>query len=181
MIRRLARVTAFFIAATIAFFSVIHLNADASTSRNEQTRIAIPALDILAPVVSIYPRNFEDGSSTWDTSSLTMNVGRLVGLPSFGQGGNIVLGGHSELDRGQADIFHELDRLQPGDIVTIEKGHEIFQYQVREVGKVALDDLSILSPSQSEILTLMTCDTSSYDDMDGSYNSRVVVIAERIR
>lgn len=145
--------------------------ADTSTS------IVIPSLGVDAPIVSIGLKTYPDGNVTWDTSKLGTKVGHLDGTPWFGQGGNIVLGGHSELARGQASVFINLHNTQVGDVITVNADGAQLLYTVTEVKVVEENDLSILYPTSGERLTIMTCDTTSY--ANGNYGRRVVVIAER--
>lgn len=144
------------------------------------TGISIPSIGVEAPITSVYIRQFADGSVTWDVSALSMNVGHFDGTAWFGQGSNVVLGGHSELARGQADVFYQLDRVGVGDeIIVWVDGSEI-RYRVTETRTVSAADISILYPTNGERLTIMTCDLGSYNASNGSYSGRIVVIAERI-
>ena len=140
--------------------------------------ISIPSIGVDASIVSIGIRSFPNGEVTWDTTQLTNEIGFLQGTSWFGQGGNIVLGGHSELADRVPTVFYELDRVAIGDeiIVTVD-GTEV-RYVVTDVFNVNYRDLSILYPSNSERLTLMTCDPESLSG-DG-YSRRDVVIAERV-
>jgi LPXTG-site transpeptidase (sortase) family protein len=65
-----------------------------------------------------------------------------------------------------------------GDEIVINSNGEEIRYRVTQVFNVSAHDLSILYPSTSERLTIMTCDTSSLSG--GSYSRRDVVVAERI-
>jgi len=148
------------------------------TSRAEVTSpsLHIPSIDVTAPIVDLPIRNLPHGI-TWDTSRLHMTVGFLEMTQWFGQGGNTVLGGHSELARGQADIFWELDQVVPGNEIIINiDGHDR-RYIVDRVFTVDQYNLDILRPTVHEQLTLFTCDTGSYDTSNGLYNERIVVVA----
>jgi LPXTG-site transpeptidase (sortase) family protein len=142
------------------------------------TLLVIPAINLNTPVVPIYVNEMSNGDVTWDTSSLNMTVGHLTGLSWFGQGGNVVLGGHSELGRGQPDIFYHLDDVTIGQEIVVYAGGQEYRYQVTETKRVSARDLSILLPSTTEKLTLFTCDLGSYTN--GNYRQRFVVIATRI-
>lgn len=173
-----------FIMAMMAYWAVgmdgaVSLVKASPTSKTNSVMLSIPSVDISAPIVPIAMRQFDDGSVTWDTSDLTMNVGHLQGLPWFGQGGNVVLGGHSELARGQADVFYNLDKVQLGDeIIVWDEGRNL-RYIVREITEVDRDNLSILQASDREILTIMTCELDSFAE-GGIYETRLVLIAERV-
>ena len=152
----------------------------ATVSAQDTTTLSIPALGIKTKVVEIYLNAFPDGSVTWDTSSLGTKAGHLERLPWFGSGGNVTLGGHSELDNRQPGVFVNLHTIQAGDLIIVSSGGVEFKYAVTEVKRVTEDDLSILMPSDTEQLTLFTCDASSYDATANTYARRVVVIAKRV-
>lgn len=139
--------------------------------------ISIPSIEVEAPVVTLFIRAFPDGQVTWDTSTITSEVGYLDGLPWFGEGGNVVLGGHSELVGREPSVFYELDEVELGDEIIVNDHDEEYVYIVTDIFEVEQYDLSILYPTNGEQLTLMTCDTDSL--VGGVYNRRVVVIAER--
>lgn len=159
---------------------------DASTSQAIAQRehisdfmISIPAIDVQAPIVAIHARRFDSGT-TWDTTQLDMNVGLLYGLGTFGEVGNVVLGGHSERERGVADVFYDLDEVSVGDEIKVVDHNKTYYYMVTELKTVDVRDMSILHTTNSERLTIMTCDTDSFNTTNGEYAERVVVIAERI-
>ncbi|NJL54239.1 sortase [bacterium] len=139
--------------------------------------LSIPAIDVEAPIVTLHIRAFPSGEVTWDTSSITTEVGFLDGMAWFGQGGNIVLGGHSELAGRAPAVFYHLDEVVVGDEIIVNDNGTEWRYVVTETFTVSDRDLSILYPTRSERLTLMTCDTDSL--VGGQYSRRVVVIAER--
>lgn len=146
-----------------------------STSANGGTSIRIPAIDVDAPIVSIGIRTFPNGAVTWDTTQLTTEVGFLEGTAWFGQGGNIVLGGHSELANRVPTVFYNLDDLVAGDEIIVNVNGSDRRYIVSRVYTVLDSDLSIIQPSSSERLTIMTCDITSY--VNGVYTRRIVVVA----
>lgn len=162
-----------------ALLLVLFVAALPALAQERSGTLSIPAAGIEAPIVPIYLRQFGDGSITWDTSTLNMSVGHLDGTAWFGEGGNIVLGGHSELARGQADIFYNLDQVQVGhEIIVNVNGSEI-RYTVTRVYTVSLNDLTPIYPTSGETLTLITCDLRSFEASSGVYHNRIVVVAQR--
>lgn len=143
---------------------------------NPDTSLRIPAIGIEAPIVSVPIRDLPHGR-TWDVSGLNMTVGYFEQTAWFGQGSNVVLGGHSELARGQADVFYSLDQLQAGAEIFVNVGGTEMRYVVTHVGEVDQHDVSIVRPTEHEQLTIITCDLDSYNASNGMYNNRVVVIA----
>jgi len=170
MYRPIAKLIAV-LAAAFFFISLNILTAHAGGSLS----ISIPAIGVDAPIVTIGIRTFSDGSVTWDTTNLTTQVGYLDGTSWFGEGGNIVLGGHSELAERAPAVFYRLDELVVGDEIIINTGNGERRYTITRTFDVDAFDLSIVYPTNHEQLTIMTCDTSSY--VNGAYTRRTVVIA----
>jgi LPXTG-site transpeptidase (sortase) family protein len=138
-----------------------------------RTTLYIPTAGIYASVVEV----FLDGTS-WDVRNLGMNAGHLEGTAWLDSPGNIVLSGHVEMADGRMGVFATIDDLSNGDLMMLQHGEEERRYQVREIKRVQPDDLTVLYPTTTEQLTLITCD--SYDFFQNAYLERIVVIADRI-
>jgi LPXTG-site transpeptidase (sortase) family protein len=143
------------------------------TSVLTATTLYIPSAGIYAPVIEV----FLDGNS-WDIRNLGTNVGHLQGTAWLDTPGNIVLSGHVEMADGRLGVFATIEELAQGDLVVLQHGTEERRYGVREISRVAPDDLHVLYPTQSEQLTLITCD--AYDFFQNAYLERVVVVADRL-
>ncbi|MGB1286666.1 MAG: sortase [Aggregatilineales bacterium] len=141
--------------------------------------LSIPSIGVNAPVLPVYLRQYEDGNVTWDVEHLRWQVGHLQGTTWFGQNGTIALGGHSEAVNGSPDIFYNLEHTNIGDIITVNVDGQLLTYQIAAERTVTSDDLSILNSTGTEMLTIFTCDISSYQ-ADGSYSRRHVVFAVRV-
>jgi LPXTG-site transpeptidase (sortase) family protein len=89
-----------------------------------------------------------------------------------------VLAGHVEMSDGRKGIFAELDRLQIGDPITITQDDNEHTYQVTQKFTTTPDDMTVVYPTTSHRLTLITC--SAYDFLSNNYGERFVVIAERV-
>jgi LPXTG-site transpeptidase (sortase) family protein len=115
----------------------------------------------------------------WEISMLQQRAGHLEGTPDIGQGGNVVLAGHVEMEDGAPGPFAYLRNLQPGDSISIvirkDNKPQILFYAVTEVKDVAPDDISVMRNHGFEELTLITCD--DWDQGQGKYLSRVIVHA----
>ena len=149
-------------------------------SAHEDTgvRLLIPSVGVDAPIVRLGIREFANGDVTWDTSTITSEVGFLDGMTWFGQPGNTVLGGHSELEGRVPAVFYDLDKVAVGDEVVVTHADGALRYVVTRAFEVNRRDLSILYPTNHEQLTIITCDTDSFTG--SGYARRTVVIAERV-
>lgn len=140
-----------------------------------KARIFIPTAGISADVIDAYL----DGQS-WDVRYLGRSAGHLQGTAWLDTPGNIVLAGHVEMTDGSKGIFATIGELRLGDPLVLSQGTLERQYNVIDVRTgVAPDDLSILYPAETDRLTLITCE--AYNFFSDTYQSRTVVIAERVR
>jgi sortase A len=72
-----------------------------------------------------------------------------------GMPGNVIIAAHRNIFGAW---FRDLDELQHGDEIYISSGATKITYIVESVQTVPDDDLSVLKPSASSSLTLITCD-----------------------
>ncbi len=145
----------------------------------EGITLSIPALNIDTSVVTVYLAVFPEGV-TWDVSRLRRSVGRLDGTSTFGQAGNTVLAGHSELSNRRAGVFRNLGNLQGGSEIIINVNGTEYRYSVIGIQNVDIYDMSVIYPSSDERLTLITCDPNSYNAATGYYDRRLAVTAIRV-
>lgn len=143
--------------------------------------ISVPSQGISASIVPVYIRDFGNNVITWDFSGLRMQVGHLDGTSWFGEGGTVILGGHSVITPEQPDIFVHLDDVVVGDAVIVSGGGAERYYQVTDVRRISQNDLSMFSPSSGERLILFTCDTRTYDRSSRTYTGRIMVTATPVQ
>lgn len=138
-------------------------------------RLVIPRADVNSPVIRFYL-----GKATWEIPAWETRVGHFEGTAWLDDAnpGNIVLGGHVEYPDGSAGVFYKLDQLQSGDRIQLLIGGSSQFYTVREKRRVKADDLTVLYPTSTAQLTLITCDEASFDRRTGTYSERLVVIAD---
>jgi sortase A len=130
--------------------------APVTQATNTVPTLMIPKINVSAPLI------FE--SSTNDAridKALESGVVHYGPTPAPGQPGNSVIVGHSSNDWWEAGgykfVFVLLDKLVPGDTMTIDYQGTRYIYEVT-VGKVvAANDLSVLSPTPTPSITLITC------------------------
>lgn len=169
-----------FIFAMIAFAAIGFWNPAPVQAYSPGTSIQIPAINVQSPIRTAYIRQFANGSITWDMAPFRWSVAHLEGTAWFGQRGNVVLGGHSEIAPGKEDIFYYLNHVKVGDEIVIQAEDAEIRYVIQEVKTVHYTDLSVLSAKFGEQLTLITCNRGSYDKASGQYTERVIVIAQRV-
>ncbi len=144
-----------------------------SATAMPRATIFLPTAGVTAPVIEVYL----DGES-WDVQYLGQNAGHLQGTAWFGDTGNVVLAGHVEMPDGSAGIFAGFDDLNLGDPVILTLNDAQQRYSITSITTVAPDDLSVLYPTQTDRITLITCD--SYDFLQNTYQDRLVVVADRV-
>jgi LPXTG-site transpeptidase (sortase) family protein len=81
---------------------------------------------------------------------------------------------------GGPGVFAHLRDLSAGDIVYLTPPNEAQRiYSIETVRTVAPDDLSVLYPTTTDRLTLITCD--SFDFVSFTYLERIVATAARVQ
>jgi sortase A len=122
------------------------------------TRIKIPAINVDVVVV--------EGTTA---SALRAGAGHYPTTPLPCEGGNVSIAGH-RVTYGRP--FHNLDRLKPGDEITLETPVGSCTYVVERDPFVVLPtDLSVVGPLTGSSLTLTTCHPK------GSARQRLVIRA----
>ncbi|HZG66257.1 MAG TPA: sortase, partial [Herpetosiphonaceae bacterium] len=145
--------------------------------------IAIPRIEVDRKVVEVgWTLEEQDGQriAIWDVAEYA--VGHHIGSANPGQGGHIVLAGHSG---GRAYPFNDIYYLDPGDVIHIWSDGRQYEYTVTE--RLVLDEIGpnvtfeqrienarLIEPTTEELVTLVTC-----WPLDGpeKFNQRVVVRA----
>ncbi len=122
----------------------------------QATRIQIPAIGVDAPVVQ------GDG---WE--QLKKGVGQHIGSADPGDKGNVVLSAHNDIF---GEIFRDLDRLQPGDEITIYTNQRSYSYVVSDTLVVEPTQVDIMDSTSQPTLTLISCYPYLVD------NQRIAVI-----
>lgn len=123
-------------------------------------RIQIPRLSVSAIV-------FEGISST----TLRRAVGHIPGTAFPGERGNVGISGHRDT------FFRPLRNIRRNDIITLTTLLGEYRYRVVSTKIVRPNDVGVLDPSGSQILTLVTCYPFYFV---GAAPDRFIVRAERI-
>jgi sortase A len=123
----------------------------------QATRIQIPALKVDAPIVQ------GDG---WE--QLKKGVGQHIGSANPGENDNIVLAAHNDIF---GEIFRDLDRLTPGDLVIIYTNQRSYTYIVVDTRIVEPTVVEVMASTTQPTATLISCYPYLKD------TKRIVVIA----
>ena len=76
-------------------------------------------------------------------------------------------------------MFEQLHEVRPGDAVTIFSNDQQFSYRVSDVRSVERTDVSVVQPTSTPAVTLITCTGVWLTDLQ-DYSERLVVRAELI-
>lgn len=140
---------------------------------NAAPEISIPAISVKAPV--IFEPSYQESQVQ---IALRRGVVKFATTADPGQAGNVVIFGHSS---GQPwapgdykFIFTNLDKLRPGDKIYVDYKGQRYIYQMSGSRVVLPEEVSVLNPTESPTLTLITCTPV------GTSQKRLVVRAEQI-
>jgi sortase A len=102
--------------------------------------LRIPKISLEAPVFN-------------DTDELTLNrgVGRILGTAKIGQAGNLGIAGHRD------GFFRGLKDIGRDDIVELIRPTQTDRYVIGQIQIVGANDVSVLAPTSTTTLTLVTC------------------------
>jgi sortase A len=110
-------------------------------------RMVIPKIGVDAPVVQTAPV-----SGVWEVAD--WSVGHLSTTPNPGGLGN---GAYSAHDDIKGEIFKRLGELSPGDQILLYTQHSVYTYAVTNELTVDPSDVSVLAPTKSSTVTLISC------------------------
>ncbi|WP_448594578.1 sortase [Thermoflexus hugenholtzii] len=128
-------------------------------------RLIIPDIGLEAPVVPARLTTMTEGSQvfiTWEPPH-GFAAGWLPTSAAPGQGGNVVLIGHHNIE---GKVFRALHRLRPGQRIRVETSQKAYGYQVEAIHilpekgqplEVRQRNLAWILPTPEERLTLVTC------------------------
>ncbi len=143
------------------------------TRAMSNSRLIIPRLAVNTRIVDL-PIRF----GQWQIEGLGENVGHLAGTGHLGEVGNPVLAGHITLPDNRYGPFSDLATLPLGSEVIVQDGGHRYVYVVETSRVVAMDDLSVVAPTDYPALTLLTC--TSWDIALQTYVERVIVVARLV-
>ena len=142
-----------------------------SQAPKNESKLIISKLGINDPIIWNVP---EDQI----IEQLRNGVVQYQGTALPGQPGNIFITGHSSYyiwaPGGYKDVFALLDKLTAGDKINIQYQGTTFTYQVTGQKVVSPSQISVLAPTEENILSLMTCVPI------GTNINRLIVTAQQI-
>lgn len=131
------------------------------TSEPQQPRrMTIPAINIEARVVQ---------GIGWE--ELKFGIGQVMGTALPGETGNGVYAAHNDIF---GEYFRHLDQLRPGDEILIYTASQEFRYIVREWRIVEPTEVSVMDPTPTPTITLISCYPYLVD------TQRIVVFADLV-
>jgi sortase A len=89
-----------------------------------------------------------EGTDDW---TLNRGVGHIADTAAPGAPGNIGIAGHRD------GFFRALKDIAVGDVIELDTLHETIPYRVERVWIVEPDDVSVLDPTTTPAVTLVTC------------------------
>lgn len=104
-------------------------------------------------------------------ATLRRAAGHIPGTGLPGQPGNVGISAHRDT------FFRPLRNIQPDDLITLTTLQGVYTYRVVSTQVVSPTDVSVLAPTEEEVLTLVTCHPFYYV---GASPNRFIVRAERI-
>jgi sortase A len=127
----------------------------------QPTGLLIPAISLDTPIKEVFIIDDE-----WEVAEYAAGFLHATAFPGEG---NTVLAGHAGI-RGA--VFRDLGALNPGDDIYVDAAGWRYHYRVRESKNVWPDQVDILDPSRTPVLTLLTC--TNWD------TQRLVVVADLV-
>jgi sortase A len=124
----------------------------------QATRIQIPVVGVDAPVVE---------GDDWEP--LKQGAGHHIGSANPGESGNCIISAHNDIF---GEIFRDLPDLDLGDEVFVHTTSQMYRYVVTQKRFIEPTDVSVMSPTSSPVLTLISCYPYGID------THRIVVTAE---
>jgi sortase A len=102
--------------------------------------LRIPKLNLQVPIFN--------GTDEW---TLNRGAGRIIGTARLGEVGNIGIAGHRD------GFFRGLKDISPADVVELTTPRGTERYVVTQTQITTPEDVSVLRPTATSSLTLVTC------------------------
>jgi len=139
-------------------------------------KLQIPAIDVDTEVTEGGIIVNKQGEPEWETVPFVALHYRET-APVGGRG-NAVISGHV-VTISWGNVFRDLYKLNYGDQVQVETDEGRFTYVVEDLKLVKPDDVGVMGPSTSPILTLITCG-GEFDSRSRSFSDRLIVTSRLV-
>ncbi len=133
--------------------------------------LVIPKLNVDTKILPVPIINGD-----WDVKRVVMEVGWLEGTAPVGARGNTGIAGHVSLKCCGDGPFRWLEKLAIGDTLMLRTDQQTYTYHVTETRVVDPTEVSVMLPTESPQLTLVTC--NDWDTTKGEFVKRLIVIAK---
>lgn len=124
----------------------------------QAVRIKLGSIGVDAPVVE---------GDDWE--ALKQGAGHHVGSANPGERGNCIISAHNDIF---GEIFRDLPDVELGDEVFVHTASQVYRYVVTQKRIIEPTEVSVMYPSSSPVLTLISCYPYGID------TERIVVIGE---
>lgn len=144
---------------------------DDNAGKITEFNLIIEKLAIDVPIIA----NVDGRDKNVYNQALNDGVAHYKNTALPNSGSNIVIFGHSSTFLGAGEyskVFAALNDLNTDDEIKINFNRQEYKYKVSEKKIIPADDLSVLLPTEREMLTLLTCWPV------GTADKRLVVIAK---
>ena len=148
-------------------------------SNSPLARLVIPNAEVDAPVVTL----------SIDENGVMQSPGNAYDVAWYdfsakpGTGSNVVFSGHVDYHDVGAAVFWNLRDLQSGDLIEVRlEDGTLYHYSVSALNCMPVSEApinQIVGPTQSEVVTLITC-CGTFDSSTRQYDRRLVVRADRL-
>jgi len=144
------------------------------------SKLLIPKLEIEAQIESVGL----DAERKMDVPSLAQNVAWYNLGVKPGEKGNAVVAGHLDTITGETAVFHNLNSLTTGDIISvISESNQTFSYKVTEIKTYEVKEFpldEVFGTTNKYRLNLITC-SGQFDNSSYNYSHRTVVYSELVQ
>jgi LPXTG-site transpeptidase (sortase) family protein len=135
--------------------------------------LAIPGVDIDTDVTEGGIITNAQGQLEWQTVPFIAVQYRE--MAQIGARGNAVISGHV-VTIAEGNVFRNLYKVNVGDPIGVDTADGHFTYIIEDVKLVKPDAIDVMAPSNTPILTLITCG-GEFDTRTRSFSDRQIVVA----
>jgi LPXTG-site transpeptidase (sortase) family protein len=143
------------------------------------SRLVIPKAKVDANVITLSI----DGNGVMQSPNNAWDVAWYDFSARPGAGSNAVFSGHVDYHDVGAAVFWNLRDLQAGDLIEVRlEDGTVYDYSVSALDCLPVSEApinQIVGPTQSEVVTLITC-CGTFDSSTRQYDRRLVVRADRV-